>query len=102
MEDYSDYVLPADEHPRHVYHIDEGLARDQRVEGPVGVVTTVHKVELHGERPPARDGSKALQGIKCKSSMILCLSASSSALKNSSAFVPSMLSEFEKTHSVQL
>ena len=71
MEDYSDYFLPADEHPRHVYHVDEGLARDERVEGPVGVVAAVHEVELHGEGPPARDGSKTLQRIECKFSMIL-------------------------------
>ena len=48
MEDYSDNFLPADEHARHVYHVDEGLAGDERVEWPVGVVAAVHEVELHG------------------------------------------------------
>ena len=76
-KDDKDNVLPADEHARHVNHVDEGLARDERVEGPVGVVAAVHEVELHGERPPVRAGLKALQGIECQFSTILFHSASS-------------------------
>ena len=41
--------LPAYEHSCHVQHVDKGLARDQRVEGPGRVVAAVDEVELHGE-----------------------------------------------------